>query len=131
MRRALAFVHGLAVDVHRGTDVRVAHEFLLHFHRSPRLIEQGPECVAERVPAVRSPHHSSVDARFRYSTKTYRPSANQKRAKPSVLVSNSFRQLPFSETNSFTSSKPIRIFTATDCRTKSTFVQWDLAPWCS
>src|SRR6267142_3997095 len=29
----------------------VAHEFLLHFHRSPRLIEQRPESVAERVPA--------------------------------------------------------------------------------
>jgi predicted TIM-barrel fold metal-dependent hydrolase len=51
VRRALAFVHGLAVDVHRGTDVRVAHEFLLHFHRSPRLVKEGPEGVAERVPA--------------------------------------------------------------------------------
>ena len=51
MRRAFAFVHGLAVDVHRGTDIRVAHEFLLHFHRSPRLIEQGSESVAKRVPA--------------------------------------------------------------------------------
>src|SRR6266478_831239 len=51
VRRALAFVHGLAVDVHRSTDVRVAHEFLLHFHRSPGFIKQGPEGVPERVPA--------------------------------------------------------------------------------
>jgi len=46
VRRALAFVHGLAVDVHRGTDVCVAHEFLLHLHRSPGFIKQGSECVA-------------------------------------------------------------------------------------
>ena len=26
-------------------DVRMAHEFLLHFHRSPGFIEQGPESV--------------------------------------------------------------------------------------
>jgi hypothetical protein len=54
VRRALAFVHGFAVDVHRGTDVRVAHQFLLHFHGSPRLIKQGPEGVPERVPAYAS-----------------------------------------------------------------------------
>jgi hypothetical protein len=54
VRRALAFVHGLAVDVHRGTDIRVAHEFLLHFHRSPRFIRQGPESVAERVLTLRA-----------------------------------------------------------------------------
>ena len=41
MRRALAFVHVLAVDVHRGTDACVAHEFLLHLHRSPGFIKQG------------------------------------------------------------------------------------------
>ena len=51
MRLALAFVHGLAVNIHRGADIRVAHEFLLHLHRSPRFIKQGPERVAERVPA--------------------------------------------------------------------------------
>jgi hypothetical protein len=48
---ALTLIHGFAVDVHRGTDVCMAHEFLLHFHRSPRLIEQSPERVAERMPA--------------------------------------------------------------------------------
>jgi hypothetical protein len=50
MRLALTFLHGLAVDVHRSTDVCVAHEFLLHFHRSSRFIKQSPKCVAERVP---------------------------------------------------------------------------------
>src|SRR5437016_5798715 len=29
------------------TDVGVAHNFLLHFHRSPAFIKQGSECVAE------------------------------------------------------------------------------------
>jgi hypothetical protein len=51
VRRALAFVHGFAVNVYRGADVRMAHEFLLHFHRSPSFIKQGPESVPERVPA--------------------------------------------------------------------------------
>jgi len=32
----------------------VAHEFLLHFHRSPRFVQQGPESVAERVLTVRA-----------------------------------------------------------------------------
>ena len=60
MRFALAFVHGLAVDVHRGSDVRVAHEFLLHFHRSPRFIKQGPERVSERVPT--DPSYAATNA---------------------------------------------------------------------
>jgi len=29
VRRSLTFLHGFAVDVHRGTDARVAHEFRL------------------------------------------------------------------------------------------------------
>ncbi len=45
VRLAFAFVHGFAVDVHRRTDVGVAHKFLLHFHRSPGFIKQGSECV--------------------------------------------------------------------------------------
>ena len=51
MRLAFALVHGFPVDVHRGSDVRMPHKFLLHFDRSSGLIEQGPESVAKRVPA--------------------------------------------------------------------------------
>jgi len=51
VRLALAFVHSFALDVHRGTDAGVAHEFLLHFHRSSCLIEQSSESVPKRVPA--------------------------------------------------------------------------------
>jgi len=39
------------VDVHRGPDVRMPHQFLLHFHRSACLIEKRPKGVPERVPA--------------------------------------------------------------------------------
>lgn len=53
MRRALAFLHGLAVDVHRGTDVRVAHELLLYLHRSPGFIKQGPEGMSNVCQPIR------------------------------------------------------------------------------
>src|SRR5262249_39395954 len=51
MRLAFALFHGLAVDVHRCSDVGMAHQFLLHFDRSPSLIKKTPEGVAESVPA--------------------------------------------------------------------------------
>ena len=47
VRRAFAFIHRLAVDVHRGSDVGVPLEFLQHLHRSP-VVEQGPK----GVPAI-------------------------------------------------------------------------------
>ena len=48
---ALALFHGLAVDVHRRSDIGMAHQFLLHLERSPSLVEKAPERVAECVPA--------------------------------------------------------------------------------
>jgi hypothetical protein len=38
----------------------VAHEFLLHLHRSPGFIKQGPESVPERVPADPSDTIASI-----------------------------------------------------------------------
>jgi hypothetical protein len=50
VRLAFPFFHGLAVDIHCGSDIRMTHEFLLHFNRCPGFIEQGSKCVTERVP---------------------------------------------------------------------------------
>jgi hypothetical protein len=36
---------------HRGADIGVAHEFLLHVDRSSSLVQKTPESVAEGVPA--------------------------------------------------------------------------------
>jgi len=51
MRLALAPLHSSAVDVHRCSDIGVAHQFLLHLERSSSLIKQTPKGVPECVPA--------------------------------------------------------------------------------
>jgi hypothetical protein len=51
VRLAFALFHGLAVDVHRRSDIGMAHQFVLHLERSPSLVEKTPERVAECVPA--------------------------------------------------------------------------------
>ena len=48
---ALRFHEGSAVDVHRGRDVGVTHEFLLHAERRASLVEPGAVAVTQRVPA--------------------------------------------------------------------------------
>ena len=50
VRLALTLLHGLAINVHCCSDVGMAHEFLLHFQRSPSLVKKTPKCVAECVP---------------------------------------------------------------------------------
>jgi hypothetical protein len=39
----------ITVDVHRGADVRVPHQFLLHAYRSTERIQPSAMSVAERV----------------------------------------------------------------------------------
>ena len=51
VRLALALLHGFAINVHCCSDVGMAHEFLLHFQRSPSLVKKTPKSVAECVPA--------------------------------------------------------------------------------
>jgi hypothetical protein len=48
---ALRFHEGSAVDVHRGRDVGVTHEFLLYAERSANLVEPGAVAVTQGVPA--------------------------------------------------------------------------------
>jgi hypothetical protein len=45
------FHEGSAIDVHRGGDVGMAHEFLLYTERSTRFVEPSAITVAKRVPA--------------------------------------------------------------------------------
>jgi hypothetical protein len=47
---ALALMHSLCVHVHGGTDIRMAHQFLLHLERRPDLVKRSPEGVPKRVP---------------------------------------------------------------------------------
>jgi len=46
----IALLDGFSVDVHRCSDVAMAHQFLLHLERSPSLVQKTPEGVAECVP---------------------------------------------------------------------------------
>lgn len=50
VRLALALLHRSSVNIHCCSYVGMAHQFLLHFHRSPSLIEKTPEGMAECVP---------------------------------------------------------------------------------
>jgi hypothetical protein len=47
VRFAFALLHGSDVDVHRRSDIGMAHQFLLRIERSPSLVEKTPEHVAE------------------------------------------------------------------------------------
>ena len=48
---ALRFHKRVAVYVHRGRDLSVPHEFLLHSHRCPGVVQPRTVRVTERVPA--------------------------------------------------------------------------------
>lgn len=48
---ALRFHEGSTIDVHRGRDVRVTHEFLLYAERRTSLVEPSAVAVTQRVPA--------------------------------------------------------------------------------
>src|SRR5271165_3803809 len=48
---ALRFHEGSAIDVHRGRDVRVTHEFLLYAERRTSLVEPSAVAVTQRMPA--------------------------------------------------------------------------------
>jgi hypothetical protein len=49
----------------------MTHEFLLHLHRSPGLIKQGPERVAKRMPA--DPSYTATNACGRDTALLYPP----------------------------------------------------------
>jgi hypothetical protein len=50
VRLALALLHGLAVDVHRCSDIGIAHQFLLNLEWSHSLVQKTPEGMTEGVP---------------------------------------------------------------------------------
>jgi hypothetical protein len=49
---ALALLHGFSINIHGRSNIGVAHQFLLHFERSPSLVQKTPESVAERVQSI-------------------------------------------------------------------------------
>ena len=55
---ALAFSVSRTIDVHRGSDVGVPHEFLLHSHRGSQVIQERPVGMSKRIPSqVRDADH--------------------------------------------------------------------------
>jgi hypothetical protein len=62
VRVALTLLHRFAVNIHCCSDVGMAHQFLLHLHRSSSLVEKTPEGMAECVPTDMA--YAATDGRW-------------------------------------------------------------------
>ena len=71
VRVALALLHRFAVNIHGCSDVGMAHQFLLHFHRSSSLVEKTPEGMAECMPTDMA--YAAADSRGSYMPLLHSP----------------------------------------------------------
>jgi hypothetical protein len=77
-RVALALLHRFAINIHCCSDVGMAHQFLLYFHRSSSLVEKTPEGMAECVPTDMA--YAATDGRGSYVPLLHSPRLPRQRA---------------------------------------------------